>query len=60
MMTVKEKQRMKRIEVENGYLREQHAKHMSSYRDVLMENIKLKARIHVIECAVRGDDDRTN
>lgn len=53
MMTAKEKQRMKRLEVENGYLREQNAKHIRRYGAVLMEKSELKVWLHVIECAVR-------
>ena len=55
MMTAKERQKMQRLEIENRELREQHTKHMRIYGDNLMEIIELKAKLELIESALRGD-----
>lgn len=54
-MTAKERQKMQRLEIENRELREQHAKNMRIYGDNLMEIIELKAKLELIELALRGD-----
>lgn len=54
-MTAKEQQRMQRLEIENRELREQNAKHARIYGDNLMEIIELKAKLELIESALRGE-----
>lgn len=53
-MTKKEQQRMRRLELENEQLREQHANHMRIYGDNLIEIIELKATIELIKTAMEG------
>jgi len=55
-MTAKEAQRLQRLEIENRELREQHAKSMRIYGDNLMEIIELKAKLELIESALRGGE----
>ena len=55
-MTAKEQQRMQRLEIENRELRNSHKNHTRIYGDNLMEIIKLKANLELIESALRGGD----
>ena len=55
-MTSKERQKMQRLEVENAQLREQHAKSMRIYGDNLIEIIELRAKLELIESALRGGE----
>lgn len=56
MMTAKERQLMHKLEIENRELRAQHAKHFEVYRDSLIEIIDLRARLELVEMALRGGD----
>ena len=54
-MTAKERQQMQRLEIENRELRNSHKNHMKIYGDNLMEIVELKAKLELIESALRGD-----
>ena len=54
-MTAKDRQKMQRLEIESAQLREQHAKSMRIYGDNLMEIIELRAKLQLIESALRGE-----
>ena len=56
MMNAKERQQMQRLEIENRELRNSHANHMRIYGDNLMEIIELKAKLELIESAMRGGE----
>ena len=51
-MTAKERQHLKRLEEENRMLRENHAKQMGIYSDLLVEIIELKATLALVRSAV--------
>lgn len=55
-MTAKEQQRMRRLEIENSELRDANKKHFDVHRDNLLEIIELRAKLALIESALRGDD----
>ncbi len=56
MMTAKERQQMQRLEIENRELRERHAKDMICIGDAFIANIELKAKLELIESAMRGGE----
>lgn len=56
-MTAKERQAMRRLELENAKLRAAIANHMRDYGDALIEIIDLKARIELVRSAVNGEDE---
>lgn len=53
-MTKNEAQKMQRLETENAMLRAQIGNHMRVYGDCLVEIIELKAKIELVESAIRG------
>lgn len=55
-MTAKEKTKMLRLEAENKELREQIFKHIRIYGEQLIEIIDLRARVELVELAIRGDE----
>ena len=55
-MTAKERQHLKRLEEENRMLRENNAKQMGIYSDLLVEIIELKATLALVRSAV-GDKE---
>lgn len=54
-MTAKERQLMLKLEIENRELRSQNAKHFEIYRDSLIDVIELRAKLELVEMALRGD-----
>ena len=56
-MTAKEKQRMKRLEIENRELKSVLSKHTDVYRNQLFEIVEMKTKLQLIDMAMNGGDD---
>ena len=56
-MTAKEKQRMKRLEIENRELRAMLEKHTAVYRDQLYLVVEMKTKLQLIDMVMHGGDD---
>lgn len=56
-MTAKEKQRMKRLEIENRELKAVLSKHTDVYRNQLFEIVEMKTKLQLIDMAMNGGDD---
>lgn len=55
MMTAKEAQKMKRLELENAELRNKIDHHLDVYRDQLYELVELKAKLALVDSALHGE-----
>lgn len=53
-MTVLEKAKLRRLELENEQLRAQHARHIEVYRDQLIELIELRAKLDLLREVANG------
>ena len=47
-MTAKEQAKLRRLELENEQLRQQHLRHIEVYRDQSLELIELRAQIQLL------------
>ena len=47
-MTAKEQAKLRRLELENEQLRQQHMRHIEVYRDQSIELIELRAQIQLL------------
>jgi hypothetical protein len=56
-MTAKEKQRMKRLEIENRELKSVLSKHTDVYRNQLFEIVEMKTKLQLIDIAMHGGYD---
>jgi len=56
-MTAKEKQRMKRLEIENRELKAVLSKHTDVYRDQLFLIVEMKTKLQLIDMAMHGGED---
>lgn len=56
-MTAKESQKMQRLEIENRDLRERLIHHFDVYRNQLFEIVEMKAKLELIDSAMRGGDE---
>ena len=56
-MTAKERQRMKRLEIENRELKAVLSKHTDVYRNQLFEIVEMKTKLQLIDMAMHGGDD---
>lgn len=54
-MTAKERTKMVRLETENRIFREEMSRHMRIYGDTLAQLVELKAKLELIDLAMRGD-----
>lgn len=54
-MTAKEKQRMKRLEIENRELREKLTRSMDIYREHVWELVHLRTKLELVTMALNGE-----
>lgn len=56
-MTKSEQTKMTRLEIENRELRDLADRQMAIYRDQLFELVELRAKMEMIEMALKGGDE---
>ena len=56
-MTAKEKQKMRRLEIENAELREKISHQMRVYGDQLVTICEMRAKLALIDSALHGGDE---
>jgi hypothetical protein len=56
-VTKKETLHLRKLEIENAMLREQHTKHMQVYRDQTLELIELRAKLQLCKDVLNEDHD---
>lgn len=56
MMTAKEQQKMRRLEIENSELRRTIAEHMRVYGEMLATVCEMRAKLDLVDHALHGDE----